>query len=388
MPDEEKSASSSIGRKLTPDASRRKFLRGTGAMAVTGALASNSAQAHGSYGNRVVGYYPAWAGDYSPADVPYDKLTHLNFAFVEPQSDGTVAVSDSSKQSTLSELATYDDTDTVFLLSISSGWYSGTFSDAASTAERRQRFAETAVDLMLKYNFDGLDLDWEYPDGSVRADDPHNFTLLLEACRNELDSRVGSWAHLTMAASPNPNIADDAYEVGTISDYLDHVNVMTYDYHGDWSDVTNFNAPFDSPPEGPSSSSWNTTNHMQHWAGKPIANDKLLMGMPFYGRSYTGVSSTNDGLFNSFDAASSETFYNVRENIKPQSDYEYHWHPDAKVPWLYSAAENTFVCYDNVDSISNKVDFVKNNGFGGAMCWELSQDPSNTLVAAMHDRLH
>lgn len=388
MPNRENSASSSIGRKLTPDASRRKFLKGTGALAVTGTLASGSASAHGSYGNRVVGYYPGWAGSYSPADVPYDKLTHLNFAFIEPQSDGTVVVGSQSKKDRLSELANYDDTGTVFLLSISSGWYSGRFSDAASTPARRQRFAETAVDIMEQYNFDGLDLDWEYPDGSIRAEDPHNFSLLLEACRNELDSRVGSWTHLTMAGSPNPNIADDAYEVGTISNYLDHVNVMTYDYHGDWSNVTNFNAPFDSPPEGPSSSSWNTTSHMQHWASKPIANDKLLMGMPFYGRSYTGVAGTNDGLFNSFDSATSETYYDIVQNIKPQSDYEYHWHPDAQVPWLYSAAEDTFVAYDNVDSITNKVDFVKNNGFGGAMCWELSQDPSNTLISTMHDRLH
>ncbi|GAA0248207.1 hypothetical protein GCM10009000_075380 [Halobacterium noricense] len=353
-----------------------------------GTLGACEVTAHGDYGNRVVGYYPSWARDYSPADVPYDKLTHLNYAFVEPQSDGTVVTGGSSEDSLLSELATYDDTGTVFLLSISSGWYSGKFSDAASTATRRQRFAKTAVDLMLKYNFDGLDLDWEYPDGTIRAEDPHNFTLLLEACRNELDSRVGTWTHLTMAGSPNPNIVDDAYEVGTISNYLDHVNVMTYDYHGDWSNVTNFNAPFDSPPEGPSAQSWNTSNHMQQWASRPIAKDKLVMGMPFYGRSFSGVSSTNDGLFNSFSSSTSETYYDIVQNIKPQSDYEYHWHPDAQVPWLYSAAENTFISYDNVRSISNKANYVRTNGFGGAMCWELSQDPSNTLIEEMHTALH
>ncbi|WP_049971740.1 glycoside hydrolase family 18 protein [Haladaptatus cibarius] len=377
------------GRKLTPSASRRKFLLGTGAVAVTGTLGTRNAKAHGDYGNRVVGYYPAWAGNYSPGDVPYDKITHLNYAFLEPRSDGTVVVGDSSEKSLLSDLSNYDDTDTVFILSISSGWYSGKFSDAASTATRRQRFAKTAVDIMERYGFDGLDLDWEYPDGTIRASDPHNFTLLLEECRKELDSRFGSWTHLTMAGSPNPNIVDDAYEVGTISNYLDHVNVMTYDYHGDWSNDTNFNAPFDSPPEDPDGQqSWNTTNHMEHWASKSIAKDKLVMGMPFYGRSYSGVAPTNDGLFNSFTSSTSETYYNIVQNIKPQSDYEYHWHPDAKVPWLYSTVENTFISYDNVRSISNKSNYVKNNGFGGAMCWELSQDPSNTLIEEMHSALH
>ncbi|WP_227356380.1 glycosyl hydrolase family 18 protein [Haladaptatus salinisoli] len=388
MSDDE-SASSGGGRRSLAGASRRTFLKGTGALAVTGTLGTRAAEAHGDYGNRVVGYYPGWAGDYAPADVPFDKLTHLNYAFLEPQSDGTVVVGSSSEESLLSELSTYDDTNTVFVLSVSAGWYSGTFSDAASTAARRQRFAETAVDIVERYNFDGLDIDWEFPDGTIRADDPHNFTLLLEACRNELDSRFGSWTHLTMAASPNPNIVDDAYEVGTISDYLDHVNVMTYDYHGDWSNDTNFNAPFDSPPGDPDGQqSWNTTAHMKNWAGEPIAKDKLVMGMPFYGRSFSGVSSTNDGLFNSFSSSTSETYYNIRENIEPQSDYEYHWHPDAQVPWLYSAAENTFISYDDAASIGNKADYARNNGFGGAMCWELSQDPSNTLITEMHNRLH
>ncbi|GKZ14636.1 glycosyl hydrolase family 18 protein [Haladaptatus sp. T7] len=385
MSNGEKHVPKRIGRKITPDASRRKFLKGTGALAVTGTLGAGSASAHGDYGNRVVGYYPSYAGEYTPADIPFDKLTHLNFAFLDVQSDGTVNVVDSADEDLLSELATYDDTGTVFLLSISAGWYSGTFSDAASTAVRRQRFATTAVDVMERYGFDGLDLDWEFPDGSVRAVDPHNFTLLLKACRDELDARFGSWTHLTMAGSPNPNIVDDAYEVGTISEYLDHVNVMTYDYHGSWSSETNFNAPFEAPT---ASSDFDTKHHMQYWAGKPIAKDKLVMGMPFYGRSYSGVASTNDGLFNSFDSSTSVTYSEVVENLKPQSDYEYHWHSDAKVPWLYSAAENTFVSYDDVSSISNKASFVKNNGYGGGMCWELSQDSSNTLITEMHDTLH
>lgn len=125
----------------------------------TAALGSREVNAHGSYGNRVVGYYPAWAGEYTPEDVPYDKLTHLNYAFLEPQSDGTVVVGDASEKALLRELSAYDDTDTVFILSISGGWYPQEYSDAAATAENRKRFAKTAVDIMEEYSFDGLDLD-------------------------------------------------------------------------------------------------------------------------------------------------------------------------------------------------------------------------------------
>ncbi|WP_132057489.1 glycosyl hydrolase family 18 protein [Halorussus amylolyticus] len=370
-------------------ASRRTFLKGTGALAAVGAFGSFGAQAHGEYPNRVVGYYPSWASDYGPEDVPFDQLTHFNFAFLEPESDGTVVLSDPDDDDLLQELADYDDEETVFQLAISGGWYPQEFSDAAATEENRKRFARTAVDHVETYGFDGLDIDWEFPDGTTRESDPENFTLLLEEIRNELDDRFGSWTHLTIAASPNANIADDAYEVETISDYLDHVNVMTYDYHGDWSSETNFNAPFDSPPEDPNGrEDFNASHSMNHWADKPISNDKLVMGLPFYGRSYSGVADTNEGLFNSFDSSTSATYADISQNIEPQSDYEYHWHHDAKVPWVYSAADETFVAYDDEASISNKCRFVTDNGFGGVMCWELSQDSTNTLIARMHDEMH
>lgn len=381
--------------RTTIDTRRRTVLRSIGALTATPFVertvrgSSSGSAVDVSTTKRVVGYYPAWAGNYTPSDVPYNKLTHLQYAFLEPRSDGTVVVGDSSDGSLLEELQTHDDENTVFILSISSGWYSGRFSDAASTAERRKRFATTAVDILQRYDFDGLDLDWEFPDGTIRSEDPHNFTLLLEECRNELDSRVGSWTSLSMAGSANPTIVDQAYEVGTISNYLDYINVMTYDYNGGWSNDTNFNAPLYYAPDDPDDNRTFTVSYgMEYWDSTSVATEKLLVGTPFYGRSFSGVPSTNDGLYNSFDSETSETYHNIRENIEPQSDYEYHWHPDAEVPWLYSSTEKTFISYDDADSISNKAAYAKETGLGGVMCWELSQDPSNTLIDEIHRTLN
>lgn len=368
---------------------RRTVLRTAGVLATTPLLGRIAGVARAEPDTithpRIVGYYPSWAGDYTPSDIPYDKLTHLQYAFLEPQSDGTVVVGGAAKADLLSELQAYDNENTVFVLSISSGWYSGTFSDAASTPERRQRFAKTAIDIMEKYNFDGLDLDWEFPDGTVRAEDPHNFTLLLEECRKQLDSRIGSWTSLSIAGSQNYNTIDQAYEVDIISDYLDYVNVMTYDFNGGWSNDTNFNAPlYAASDDSDGNTTFNANYAMEHWAGKSIATDKLVVGMPFYGRSFSGVAPANDGLYNSFDSETAETYQTIEETIKPQSDYEYHWHPEAAVPWLYSSADQTFISYDDADSIANKAEYARESDFGGAMCWELSQDPSNTLIDEIH----
>ncbi|WP_435156894.1 glycoside hydrolase family 18 protein [Haladaptatus sp. DFWS20] len=280
------------------------------------------------------------------------------------------------------------------MFSIQAGWYSGRFSDAALTAERRERFARTAIELVRTYNFDGIDIDWEYPDGTIRESDPHNLVLLLSEIRRQLDDaeRADDQRYeLSMAASANPSVID-SQEVGAFSDDVDFLNVMNYDLHGTWDERTHFNAPLYPVPDAPNAKPTFTADHaMRYWASQPIAKEKLHFGLPFYGRTFENVQNehpSDHGLFNSFDSASSVTYDDIQQNLKPQSDYEYHWHPDAKVPWLYSAAEDTFVSYDNIDSIANKVDFVKSNGFGGAMCWELSQDPSNTLIGTMHDRLH
>jgi chitinase len=381
---------SGTDERPTTAASRRTFLKGTGAVAATAAVGSGRVLADtSSTGNRIVGYYPGWASDtLPPSEVPYDKITHLNFAFLEPQSDGTVVLSDSSDDQTLNDLSNYNDASTTMSLSISGGWYPQEYSDAASTTENRQRFAQTAVDHLLNYGFDGIDLDWEYPDGTTRNSDPQNYELLIDAVRSELDSRVGTGAPLTIAASANPNTADDAYLDGIFED-LDFVNVMTYDFHGDWSNDTNFNAPLRSPPEDPDGQQdWNVASSMEYWATRPPAKADLVMGVPFYGRRYTNVSSANKGLFNSFDSASSVTYTEVVNDYLPNSNYADFYHHDAENPWLYSWTNDEFVAYDSLASISRKMRYVKANDFGGAMAWELTQDTTETLVTEMHREMH
>ena len=375
---------------------RRTFLKGAGAMAAA-PFASHVAGASddtetATAGKRVVGYYPYWAEirDYTPQDVPYEKITHLNYAFVRPQPNGEITFtgSDTAPEAVrqLREMSRQHP-DTSFIFSASSGWYSGDFSDAASTAERRSRFARSAIELLREFEFDGIDIDWEYPDGTIRESDPQNLTLLLKEIRRQMDEAEkedGKTYELTMAAAPAPWNADPL-EVDKISDYLDSISVMNYNFHGAWSSNTHFNAPLYTSPDAPNPSSVLTCDGaMQYWADQPIANEKLDFGLPFYGRAYENVSNENLGLFQSFSGSDSVTYWNAHENIKTKAGYQYHWHPDARVPWLYSEKDDVFISYDDRHSIMEKSKYVRDNGFGGMMCWELSQDRSNTLIDALH----
>lgn len=377
------------------DGKRRTFLRTAGAMATTPFVARVAGakrrrkNKHAS-GKRVVGYYPSWAGEYTPRDVPYDGITDLNYAFLEPESNGTVklAVTGDAAPEVLEEFReiSHERPETAFHLSVQAGWYSGRFSDAALTAERRKRFARTAIKHMRTYNFDGIDIDWEFPDGTVRESDPQNLTLLLRELRRQLDGagrEDDRTYELSMAVSPNTAVSGPL-EVDEFADAVDFLNVMAYDFHGTWSARTNFNAPLYPVPDAPNATPEFTCDYaMQWWADQPIPREKLTFGLPFYGRTFENVRNEHPrdhGLFQPFEGGGARTFADIQANVRSSGDYQYHWHPKARVPWLYSEEKDVFIGYDDEHSIKEKTKYAVDNGFGGMMCWELSQDPSNTLI--------
>jgi chitinase len=379
------------------DTRRRKVLQIAGMMTATPLVSrvveasSTERDSRSRIDRRIIGYYPSWASEYTPQHVPYDKITHLNYAFIEPKSNGTVQLgvtgdSDPELLGKIREMSQKHQ-ETSFMFSISSGWYSGRFSDAALTAERRERFARTAIEIMRTYDFDGIDIDWEYPDGTIRESDPHHLTLLLQEIRRQLDEmgrKDGRRYELSMAAAPIPSNIDPL-EVDRIRNYLDHINVMNYDFHGGWSAVSSFNAPMYTAPDAPNPNPLLTADHaMRYWADQPISREKLVFGTPFYGRMFENVRNENHGLFQPFDGAGSATYSEIQTNIKRKPHYQYHWHPQARVPWLYSEKDDVFISYDDRHSIMEKTKYVDDNGFGGMMCWELSQDHTNTLVKAIH----
>jgi chitinase len=379
------------------NAGRRRYLRSAGLLVTTPLVSrtvgasTDDDDAEPATDKRVFGYYPSWAGDYAPRDVLYDDLTHLNYAFLETESNGEVklAVAGDYAPEVLRrfETLTRERPDTSFMLSIAD--FGSNMSDAASTAEGRERFAQTAIEHLREYNFDGIDVNWEYPDGSVREDDPWNFTLLLEELRRQLDDaerKDDETYELSIAAAPIPSNIDPL-EVDKLDDVLDFVNVMNYNFYGSWSSATNFNAPLYAAYDAPTY--WQrllTVDHsMRYWADQSIARDKVVLGTPFYGFVFKDVRDENQGLFQPFDSADTRTYEDIR-SLKTEPRYVKHWHPRARVPWLYSAEDDTFVIYD--DRHSTMAKYVERNDFGGMMCWELSQDPSNSLVGAIHTVLN
>lgn len=137
------------------------------------------------------------------------------------------------------------------------GWNEGSikYSNMAADVSTRRVFITSVIELLSRFGFDGLDLDWEYPaNRGGRPEDKQNFAQLLREMRPEFSRR--GWL-MTAAVSAGKNAIDTAYDVPTMSQNLDFINVMAYDYHGGWERVTGLNAPLSARSSETGANSFN-----------------------------------------------------------------------------------------------------------------------------------
>jgi chitinase len=360
----------------------------------------------------IIGYYASW-GTYSNkqvADLDASKLTHINYAFANIGPDLKIALGDS-----------YADVEKKFpddtavspfygnfnqLLKLKQkhphlktfisvgGWsWSARFSDAALTDASRAAFADSCVDFIVKYGFDGIDIDWEYPvaggaAGNVkRPEDKQNFTLLMQKLREKLDeqsTKDGKTYLLSFAGAAGSYYGDNV-ELSKLQNYVDFINIMSYDIHGPWEAKIGFNAPLYKDPA--SASSWDIGVHdaVQLYLNHGVPAAKLVMGVPFYGYKYDGVANTNNGLYQGYVSGTSVTYAQIASTYLNQG-YTRYFNEVSKVPYLYNGS--SFITYDDAESLGYKADYINERSLGGVMIWELNQDTADrTLLNALVQRL-
>jgi len=342
---------------------------------------------------KIVGYVAGWSG-MSMQNVDASKLTHINYAFADIDK-GKIVLRLKTDSINLVQLVAKksQNPDLKVIISIGGWAWSNWFSDASLTPESREGFGKSAIELMQKYQLDGIDLDWEYPgqigeDNGFRPEDKQNFSLLLGEIRRQLDElETKSKTHylLTIATGGDQAYIDHT-ELGEAQKHLDFINIMTYDFYSGLDSLTGHHANLYDSKQAPTTAKSVQASVERHLkAGVPT--NKIVLGIPFYGRMWTGVTSQNNGLYQKAKSVGVIVDYNIIADKYLDKGFVRFWDESAQAPYLWDRDSTRFISYEDTTSLSLKLHFIEEKGLGGAMFWEYSLDKNNELLNTINQHL-
>ncbi|GAA2781103.1 glycoside hydrolase family 18 protein [Saccharopolyspora taberi] len=297
------------------------------------------------------------------------------------------------------------------------GWtWSKNFHTAAATPESRTAHVKSCIDMWIRGNlpkigepqggdgvaagiFDGVDLDWEWPASEggpgnvVDPADKQNYTALLQEWRTQLDAvgkETGRPYDISAFLPADPKKIDAGFEVPKVFDLLTFGTIQGYDLHGAYEPTTNHQSAIHSPEGDPSPEKWSIDQTVNTWLDRGAPADKMVLGVPFYGRGWIGVPNQNNGLFQTSTGAAPGTWEAGFEDYKvlksKAGQFTLHRDEKAGFAWLFDGT--TFWTYDDPAELKRKLAYAKQKALGGAMIWSLDGDtPEGELMTAVHEGL-
>ena len=352
-------------------------------------------------------YYPGGSFErYPVSNIPADTVTHLFYAFARIEDGRCVVASDAPAHFEALARLKQQHPELRTLISIG-GWEAGGFSDAALTGESRKRLVSSCVAMFFdthRGSFDGVDIDWEFPvyggpkQLPARPEDRANMTLLAQEFRRQLDAKAKArgQAYLLTAALPagrmqsaGPYDPARSFDLAALGETLDFINLMTYDMGTAFSTVSTFNAPLREVADDPLAPELRRTNNVEgavdFYLEHGVPADKLVLGVPFYGRGFRVDSAANDGLYQRYrEPYAAGDWRDIQSKLLKDGKWTQHWHPVAQTPYLFNADERVFVSYENPESIALRAQLAKERGLRGVFMWELTgDDDQRSLLKAM-----
>lgn len=276
------------------------------------------------------------------------------------------------------------------LLSIGGWTYSiqKRFSGWSATDAGRKLFASSAVDMIANWGMDGVDIDWEYPS---TPEEGRDFTLLLKEVRQALDNYAATngqnYHYLLTVASPADPAKIANLDVAGMDQYLDSWNVMAYDYAGAWDSTTGHLANLYMDKANPTATKFNTQGALDAHIKGGVSPNKLILGLPLYGRSYASTSGIGQSYQGTARGTTEHGIYRYNDLPLPGATITEDLSLGAS--YSYDPAAKMLISYDTPNVVRSKGEYIHANNLGGAMFWEAAGDKTGeeSLIRAMANTL-
>ena len=310
---------------------------------------------------KIIGYYESWSNLPAVSDMEFNNLTHVIQAFAWPDSDGSIGMDYGVPNAEL--IKAVHSANEKILISFANDT-TDSFGTVSADSSLRAVFISNVVKFLKTNQYDGIDIDWEFP----AAGQSSLLTGLVKALRELFNSTDSSWL-ITMAIPPN-KVNGIYFDYSGMLPYINWYNVMGYNYFGSWSAFTGHNAPLYAAPRYNYGDDSSSIKYLE--TGREIPAAKLVLGIPFY-----GVEFNSKGLYQPFTGTVTDPTYTDIANFSASREWVYHWDSVSKVPYYLKSDSTIFITFDDTESVKLKTEFSIYNNLGGVMIWALDQDIVN-----------
>jgi len=322
---------------------------------------------------KVVCYYESWGywrqgrGKMTVNDIDSSLCTHIVYAYLGITDNYQVHILDPYLMVDLHDFSNFSKKkgSGKAMIAIGGSAQSVKFGQMSQTDADRTSFVNSVVDLLKKYDFDGVMIDWQYP----KEHDIENYVKLLD----KFDEKFASTSFVLgiTGASLKKDI-DDGFNVKKITSYVDFIHVLTFDLHGPWDSQVDYAAPLD----------WQIES-LKYWWEKGAEKHKLLMSIPLFARTWTLSKPENNlrkagasgpGTAGPYTQAAGRLSYNELCTAMKEHPSEWNIRRDNNESAVIAMHGKEWISYEDSKTCAAKAKNATTEGYGGIVAYALTND--------------